>query len=74
MCFDSFLIDFSPRGFDKRNLNRPGLQALKVTGIVRAYPIIYYNQHARNAMISYMKTLPSVTLWIGKILKNCDGA
>jgi branched-subunit amino acid transport protein AzlD len=36
-----------------------------VTGIVRAFPIIYYSKRARNAMINYAKTLPAVLLWIG---------
>lgn len=44
---------------------RQGLHILKVTGIVRAFPIIYYSKRARNAMINYAKTLPAVLLWIG---------
>jgi hypothetical protein len=43
---------------------RQGLRVLKITGIVRAFPIVYYSKRARNAMINYTKTLPSVLLWI----------
>lgn len=46
-----------------------GMRLLKVTGIVRAFPIVYYSKRARNAMINYSKTLPSVMLWIGACLR-----
>lgn len=51
--------------FDFLGVFWQGLRLLKVTGIVRAFPIVYYSKRARNAMINYSKTLPSVMLWIG---------
>jgi hypothetical protein len=38
---------------------------LMVAGVVRCYPIIYYNQKARNASLNYLRALPSVLQWIG---------
>lgn len=62
--FDLTIIKTHRCPFTNTN-NRQGLRVLKVTGIVRAYPIVYYSKRARNAMINYSKTLPSVMLWIG---------
>lgn len=45
--------------------SRPVLRVLVVSGIVRCYPIIYYNQKARNAVTNYFRALPSVLQWIG---------
>ena len=51
--------------FDFVGVAWQGLRVLKVTGIVRTYPIVYYSKRARNAMINYSKTLPAVMLWVG---------
>jgi hypothetical protein len=47
-----------------------------VTGVVRCYPIIYYNEKARNATLNYLRALPSVLQWIGACLylSELDGS
>ena len=51
--------------FDVIGMLWPVLRVLVVSGIVRFYPIVYYNYKARNALLNYIRALPSVLQWIG---------
>lgn len=42
-----------------------------VTGVVRSFPILYYNQKARNATLNYLRAVPAVLQWIGAFYRFC---